>query len=466
MTGDFLTVLHSTSEKRAAKQFTLVKNKKTGETTIRNKSFGSEKYFRVETIPLTCFSDLAAALDRLIPVVHAFLIRGVPIAGTNLNHTPRWKNPRQGQPATFEAVAHHWFCVDMDHLDAPALTDPVTDPDAAIEYLIGLLPPALHDGSCWWEFTSSQSLPKTDPAAADTLSARLAFWSEALLTDPELKRWALAHNTANGGIKVIDPCLYDAIEAHYVAAPSFVGMTDPLPRRHGIRRGLDDTVSLVIPPPHPKKPDEPGTGGYEPGQGVEHYLNQIGKPHFREPIVKAVASFVGNYGAAAAVEKLKAAIRKRIDEADPGGRSEEEIGRYKSDNHLYGIIAAIRAFQGDKPGRGFIPEPPDWLLDPPPADPEERDDPDPPDEDIGPLPAEFSDEALALQFTALHCENWRYTALWGEWLQWFLTRWGSEDTLRAFELARRICRRNSPQAAVISDKLGRDVCRASTVAGG
>ena len=356
MSSDSLTVLHSVNRKHAAKQFTLITNKKTGVHQIKNRSYGNENLFRVDIIALDGFDDLAAALDRLIGQPFAFPIRGVPIAGTNLNHTPRWKNPRQGQPATFEAAAHHWFCVDMDHLDAPALTDPATDPEAAIQHLIGLLPAACHDASCWWEFTSSQSLPKADPAEPDTLSARLALWSEVPLTDAELKRWAVAHNAANGGIKIIDPCLYDAIQAHYIAAPSFVGMTDPLPRRHGVRRGLDETVSLVIPPPHPKQPDEPGTEGYEPGQGVEHYLDQIGKPHFREPIVKAIASFVGSYGAAADVEELKAAIRKRIDEAEPaGGRSEAEIERYKSDEHLDDIIAAIRAFQGDKPGRGFIP---------------------------------------------------------------------------------------------------------------
>jgi putative DNA primase/helicase len=69
-----------------------------------------------------------------------------------------------------------------------------------------------------------------------------------------------------------------------------------------------------------------------------------------------------------------------------------------------------------------------------------------------------------LQFTALHCDDWRYTALWGKWLQWLATYWSSEDTLRTFELARRICRRNSAQVFK-DDKLARAVARASTVAG-
>jgi hypothetical protein len=159
-------------------------------------------------------------------------------------------------------------------------------------------------------------------------------------------------------------------------------------------------------------------------------------------------------------------IREAIDRADPGGRSNDELERYASNEHLDDIIEAIRGYQGDTPGRGFAPEPPPHLDDPPPH-PGESEGPTPypdVDEDIGPLPAEFSEEALTLQFSAQHCDDWRYIALWGKWLQWAATRWRNEDTMRAFELARRICRRNSSQAAKISEPLARAVCRASTVA--
>ena len=372
---DTLTVLHSVNRKHAAKQFTLVVNKKTGERKIKNRSYGLEKHFRVELVALESFDDLAAAFDRLIDQPFAFPIPGGPLPGTNLNHTPRWKNPRQGRPATFGGRAHHWFPVDLDKLPAPALTDPTINPTDAIEYLIGKLPAECHDASAWFTFTSSQGLPKADPAAPDLLSARVVFWSETPHTDIELKRWARAWNDANGGLKIIDPCLYDPIQACYIARPSFINMADPLNKRHGIRRGLVDTVSLIIPPAHRKRQDEPGTEGYDPGAGVEHHLNQIGKPHFRDPIVKAIASFVGSYGAAASVEELKAAIGKRIDKAVKDGRagerSEDELTRYASDEHLDSIIAAIRAFQGDKPGRGFTPEPPPRLDEAPPAEPSE-----------------------------------------------------------------------------------------------
>jgi hypothetical protein len=360
MTDDFIAVLHSVNRKHAAKQFTRVVNRKTGEAKIRNKSYGKENRFRVEIIRLSGFVDLAAALDRLIHQIFAFLIRGVPIAGINLNHTPRWKRPHSSQPATFEAAAHNWFFLDLDHIPAPPLCDVVNDPGAAIEHLIGLLPAQVHDATCWYEFTSSHGLPKADPAAPDTLSARLGLWSEVPLTDDELKRWATAVNKA-AGYKLIDPSLYDCIQPHYVAAPSFFGMADPLPRRHGIRRGLEETVSLIIPPADAKRPDAIGGAGYAVGRGAAFYLSRIGKPHFRGPIVSAIASFIAINGAEADCEDFKNDIRKAINAADPGGRDEDALERYKRDEHLDDIIAAIRAFQGDKPGSGFIPAPPPEL---------------------------------------------------------------------------------------------------------
>ena len=202
----------------------------------------------------------------------------------------------------------------MDHIAAPPLTDPVTDPKGCIEYLIGKLPPELHDASFWWQFTSSQSLPGSE----DTLSARLWGWSTVPLTDAELTRWAAA---ANRDGKVIDPVLYRAVQPHYIASPIFEGgMTDPLPRRYGVRQGLEDEVVLVIPPPDPKNPEMVSGQGYEPGRGVQAYLDEIGGGRgFREPIVSAIASYIAIYGSKADCTKLKAAICKAIDKAEAGG---------------------------------------------------------------------------------------------------------------------------------------------------
>ena len=166
----------------------------------------------------------------------------------------------------------------MDHIAAPVTIDPVTDPDGAIEHLIGLLPPELADGSCWWQWTSSQSLPGHE----DTLSARLWYRSVEPLGDADLKRWAA---TANVSVKLIDIALYSPVQAHYIAAPIFDGITDPLPRRYGVHAGLEDEVSLILPPPDPKNPEVGSGQGYAPGRGVQAYLAEIGGGRgFRVPI--------------------------------------------------------------------------------------------------------------------------------------------------------------------------------------
>ena len=140
------------------------------------------------------------------------------------------------------------FAVDIDKVPRPAAIDPQSDPEGAVEYLLGLLPPELQDATCWWQFTASQSLFGNE----DTLSARLWFWNETPLSGDELKRWGLAANV-RAGLKLIDTSLYSALQAHYVAAPVFSdNIADPLSRRFGLRQGLDDDVVLIIPDPAPK----------------------------------------------------------------------------------------------------------------------------------------------------------------------------------------------------------------------
>jgi hypothetical protein len=363
--GDSITVLHSVHKKHAAKQFTFIPGKKGNPDKIQNKSYGKESHFRVEQIPVIDFAELNAALERLDADPFAFIIRDEPLPHTNLNHTRRWARPHGNEPATFAPTPRQWLPIDLDHIAAPALTDVVTDPEAAIEYLIGLLPKELHDVTCRWQLTSSQGLPGSE----HLLSARLYYWLSEAQNNDALKRWAAAANTS-AGFKAIDPVLYHPIQAIYTAAPLFRNMPDPLPRRGGVRDGLDDTACLIIPPADKQHPDQISGEGYEPGYGVEAYIAQIGKPHFREPLVKAIASYIAIYGASADTEPVKRAIRQAFRAIDPDWTQNDKLSRYGSDAHLDDIITAIRAFQGDKPGQGWTQPPPDYFDEPPPLDPD------------------------------------------------------------------------------------------------
>ena len=79
-----------------------------------------------------------------------------------------------------------------------------------------------------------------------------------------------------------------------------------------------------------------------------------------------------------------------------------------------------------------------------------------------PRPPAFSDEALALRFAELHANDLRYVAAWGRWLSWSGTRWQFDDTLGAYDLARKVCRAAAAQCN--KQKVAAVLASAKTVA--
>jgi putative DNA primase/helicase len=63
-----------------------------------------------------------------------------------------------------------------------------------------------------------------------------------------------------------------------------------------------------------------------------------------------------------------------------------------------------------------------------------------PDQPAVDRPPVHSDEAVALRFSERHAEQLRYVAPWGRWLIWESGIWRFDDTLRAFSMAREVCR--------------------------
>jgi hypothetical protein len=55
-------------------------------------------------------------------------------------------------------------------------------------------------------------------------------------------------------------------------------------------------------------------------------------------------------------------------------------------------------------------------------------------------PEGFSDDDLALRFTAKYGDDLRYTSLWGRWSRWDGHRWEPDETLNIYDLARSTCR--------------------------
>jgi putative DNA primase/helicase len=77
------------------------------------------------------------------------------------------------------------------------------------------------------------------------------------------------------------------------------------------------------------------------------------------------------------------------------------------------------------------------------------------------LPPEFSEEALALRFSARHASELRYVAAAGKWFLWDGAKWAKERTLKVFDFARVICRQMCRGCA--PESLARHLASAVTV---
>lgn len=70
------------------------------------------------------------------------------------------------------------------------------------------------------------------------------------------------------------------------------------------------------------------------------------------------------------------------------------------------------------------------------------------------IPPQFSEDNLALQFTARHGHELRYVAAWGQWMRWDGKKWASDLTLHAWDMARVVCRDAAVEAGYMPDAKG------------
>jgi putative DNA primase/helicase len=75
---------------------------------------------------------------------------------------------------------------------------------------------------------------------------------------------------------------------------------------------------------------------------------------------------------------------------------------------------------------------------------------------------EFSDEAIALAFADIYDKELRYVAQWGRWLHFDGKKWVTDTTMKAHNLARRVCREYAA-ASEESEKVRCAIASASTM---
>jgi putative DNA primase/helicase len=85
------------------------------------------------------------------------------------------------------------------------------------------------------------------------------------------------------------------------------------------------------------------------------------------------------------------------------------------------------------------------------------------EESDGDLPPKYSEDAIAVHFSTEHRDDLRYVANWGQWLEWDGRKWRADSTLRAYDLARIVCRRIAADET-LKDNAKKAIASARTIA--
>jgi hypothetical protein len=298
-------------------------------------------------------AELSSALTTLESMPNCFVIRGAPAPGLDCTRA------QQRTKTNFQTPVRggHWVLIDFDKVplpDALRLADGVA---AVCEYLITLLPPEFHHASYHWQLSSSAGIG--DPSV---VSMHLWFWLDRPIPDAYLKAWGSAWNAANkhrvAGKSIIDTRLFNDVQAHYTAAPTFVGMADPFPVRSGLVRKSVDVVAIKLPPRSDKRERLDGVDcAILKARGFEAILAEIGDhaggSGFHDPIIRAVASYASTQGRGNTdTEALYEAVRARVLAADRSAHNDAYIEKMASREHIVPAIEqALEKFGGASPRR-------------------------------------------------------------------------------------------------------------------
>jgi hypothetical protein len=244
--------------------------------------FSNVKTFDLENVEFQSFDDMATILTWLEGEPHRCLIRGEAIAPGPAQHR-LLRDQVDGRRATIKPVADglHWVMLDVDKAPAPAgLAD---TNEARLAYLLSYLPPVFHDVTTYYQWSSSAGLD-----GWKVLSAHFYFWCDERQLCSNLHRRADKGDWRN----IVDPAPFTPNQVHYTAAPIFEGRENPVGQRSGILKGERDTVDLK-PWLEPYRP-RPVISAAERSSGISFTaaLNEIGKPHYHLPLLRAIAHYI------------------------------------------------------------------------------------------------------------------------------------------------------------------------------
>lgn len=350
---DHLTILSTSPGKLATKRF--VKKGRAVEVVGYDAGwqFGLHSPYPVANI-----AELSSVLSALEGLPNFLVIRGAPkdpsCVGTWVRRTGsagigNFETPSRGR---------RWIQIDFDKIEVPAHLSVIMDPVAVCEYLVTLLPLEFQKASYHWTLSSSAGM-----VARTQVSMHIWFWLKNPVADPVLKAWAKHVNDAAGGKKIVDPALFQSVQAHYTAAPIFDGVIDPIPVRSGLQTKASGAVDLKFDPPRsaPAKNSSKQAGAscapVASGSGLAHHLSMIGDhpggAGFHGPIVAAAASYVGAHGASQTDrEELFKLLSAAVLAADRTGHDDAYVDHMASREHVMPAIdSALKKFGSQAPAR-------------------------------------------------------------------------------------------------------------------
>lgn len=186
---------------------------------------------------------LAALLRELLGRPDTCALRGAVLDPARARAVRRLLHrcPATGDAPTLADAPRSWVALDFDGLPLPAGLNPRDLADCG-ELARRAMPPAFQRAACVVAATAGHGFKP---------GARVRLWS--MLARPvagaELKRWLAA--------APVDRSVFGAAQPIYTAAPRFVGMADPLPRRLAV---LPGAPAVEVPP----------AGALEPPPGPVH----------------------------------------------------------------------------------------------------------------------------------------------------------------------------------------------------
>jgi hypothetical protein len=191
------------------------------------------------------FDDLDGLRDHLAALAHRpehCVVRGGILDPSHAVGVRRLLHPDRetGEVPTLVDAPRRWVALDCDGIPTPEGMDR-RDLEACGILARLTMPEAFHAAACIVQATAGHLIKPG-------LRLRLWFLLERGLTGAECQRWLR-------GVPGVDPSTLRAAQVTYTAAPLFIDMTDPLPRRLAVLPGLEavacPTEAELQPPPRP-----------------------------------------------------------------------------------------------------------------------------------------------------------------------------------------------------------------------